>query len=431
METNKGTSVPSEPRVDTSLVHWEFMPFIDLTHEKLKEKKWSMSSTLASVPQKAKLNSCLVRCKSRPNLVKHTSLDKSYEMEIANGLWIETNKSICGYRFDLEGHTFVNDLVPFRLDSFDVIMGIDWLSKRRAKIVFFEKIVQIPLSNRKILEAHGEQPEEDSEPFRTNYTGEKKPKDFLITTEKIDQIKERLKAARDRPKRYAKNQRKPLEFSVGDKVLLKVLLREGMVHFGKRSKLSPRYVGPYEVVERVGPVAYWSRLPQELIGVHDTFHVSHLKKCLADVNLHVPSKEVKIEDKLHFVKEPIEIMDCKVKKLKKRRIPILKVRWNSRRGPEVTWEREDEMKRKYPQLFARYDLRRATLVDERLLLPPKQTPPEADKNSCTHLLMDLLTQKEYTDERDDIINIISLRKHSSLDTHINPFNEEETVAPKW
>ncbi|GJZ48810.1 reverse transcriptase domain-containing protein [Tanacetum coccineum] len=134
------------------------------------------------------------------------------------------------------------------------------------------------------------------------------------------------------------NRRKPLEFSVGDKVLLKVSPRKGVVRFGKRSKLSPRYVGPFEIVERVGPVAYRLRLPQELVGVHDTFHVSNLKKCLADVTLHVPLEEVKIDDKLHFVEEPMEIMDREVKKLKKRRIPIVKVRWNSQRGPKFTWE---------------------------------------------------------------------------------------------
>ncbi|GJX08694.1 hypothetical protein Tco_0196626 [Tanacetum coccineum] len=109
--------------------------------------------------------------------------------------------------------------------------------------------------------------------------------------------------------------------------------RDCAVRFRKRGKLSPRYVGPFEIVKRVGPVAYRLRLPQELVGVHDTFHVSNLKKCLADVTLHVPLEEVKINDKLHFVEEPMEIMDLEVKKLKKRRIPIVKVRWNSRRGP--------------------------------------------------------------------------------------------------
>nr|GEU47604.1 putative reverse transcriptase domain-containing protein [Tanacetum cinerariifolium] len=168
------------------------------------------------------------------------------------------------------------------------------------------------------------------------------------TTDKIVQIKEILKTARDRQKSYADNQQIPLEFSVGDKVLLKVSPRKGAVRFGKRSKLSPRYVGPFEIDERVGPVAYRLRLPQELVGVHDTFHVSNLKKCLADANLHVPLEEVNIDDKLHFVEEPMEILDHEVKKLKKRQIPIVKVRWNSRRGTKFIWEREDEMKRKYP-----------------------------------------------------------------------------------
>nr|GEV74518.1 putative reverse transcriptase domain-containing protein [Tanacetum cinerariifolium] len=138
------------------------------------------------------------------------------------------------------------------------------------------------------------------------------------TTNKIVQIKERLKVARDRQKSYADKRRKPLEFSVGDKVLLKVSPRKGVVRFGKRSKLSPRYVGPFEIVERISPVAYRLRLPQELVGVHDTFHVSNLKKCLADVNLHVPLDEVKVDNKLHFVEEPIEILDRGVKKLKRR-----------------------------------------------------------------------------------------------------------------
>nr|GEZ59560.1 putative reverse transcriptase domain, ribonuclease H-like domain, aspartic peptidase domain protein [Tanacetum cinerariifolium] len=124
------------------------------------------------------------------------------------------------------------------------------------------------------------------------------PKIVQETTDKIVQIKERLKVARDRQKSYADKQRKPLEFSVGDKVLLKVSPRKGVIRFGKKSKLSSRYVGPFEIVERIDPVAYRLRLPKELEGVHDTFHVSNLKKCPADVNLHVPLDEVKLDDKL-------------------------------------------------------------------------------------------------------------------------------------
>ena len=124
-----------------------------------------------------------------------------------------------------------------------------------------------------------------------------------------------------------------------------------MVRFGKRGKLNPRYVGPFKILERIGKVAYRLELPTELGNVHDVFHVSQLKKCLVDETLVVPFQELKIDDKLQFVEEPIEIMDREVKVRKHSRIPIVRVRWNSRRGPEFTWEREDQMKLKYPHLF--------------------------------------------------------------------------------
>ncbi|GJR70188.1 putative reverse transcriptase domain-containing protein [Tanacetum coccineum] len=168
---------------------------------------------------------------------------------------------------------------------------------------------------------------------------------------KVILIKENLKAARDRQKSYVDCGYKPLEFEVGDRVLFKVTPWKGVVHFGKKGKLAPRYVGPFEILERIGLVAYRLRLPEELNSVHDTFHVSNLKKCLADANLHVPLNEIKIDKTLRFVEEPVEIMDREVKSLKRSRIPLVKVRWNSKRGPEFTWEREDYMKSKYPQLF--------------------------------------------------------------------------------
>ncbi|GJS77761.1 putative reverse transcriptase domain-containing protein [Tanacetum coccineum] len=141
------------------------------------------------------------------------------------------------------------------------------------------------------------------------------------------------------------------KFEVGDKVLLKVSPWKGVMRFGKKGKLAPRYVGPFEILERIGPVAYRLRLPNELSEVHDTFHVSNLKKCLADANLHVPLDEIEVDKTLHFVEKPVEIMDREVKTLKRSKIPIVKVRWNSKRGPEFTWEREDHMKARYPQLF--------------------------------------------------------------------------------
>ncbi|GJR02546.1 putative reverse transcriptase domain-containing protein [Tanacetum coccineum] len=128
-------------------------------------------------------------------------------------------------------------------------------------------------------------------------------------TEKISQIKDRLKAARDRKKSYANKRRKPLEFSVGDYVLLKVSPWKGVVRFGKKRKLAPRFVGPFEIVEKVGPVAYRLDLPKELNGVHDTFHVSNLKKCLADPTLQVPLDEIQLDAKLNFVEEPMEILE--------------------------------------------------------------------------------------------------------------------------
>nr|GEU82758.1 reverse transcriptase domain-containing protein [Tanacetum cinerariifolium] len=135
------------------------------------------------------------------------------------------------------------------------------------------------------------------------------------TTEKISQIKDRLKAARDRQKRYADKRRKPLEFSVGDYVLLQVSLWQGVVHFGKKVKLAPRFVGPFEIIEKVGPMAYKLNLLEEPDGVHDTFYVSNLKKGLADPTLQVPLDEIQIDAKLNFIEEPIEILEQEFKKL--------------------------------------------------------------------------------------------------------------------
>ncbi|GJU70248.1 putative reverse transcriptase domain-containing protein [Tanacetum coccineum] len=172
------------------------------------------------------------------------------------------------------------------------------------------------------------------------------------TTEKISQIKDRLKAKRDRQKSYADKRLKPLEFSVGDYVLLKVLPWKGVVRFGKKGKLVPRFVGPFEIIKKVGPVAYRLDLPEELNGVHDTFHVSNLKKCLADPTLQVPLDEIQVDAKLNFLEEPVEILEIEFKKLKRSRISIVKVRWNSKSGPKFMWKRKDRMKLKYPHLFS-------------------------------------------------------------------------------
>ncbi|GKA79023.1 putative reverse transcriptase domain-containing protein [Tanacetum coccineum] len=157
--------------------------------------------------------------------------------------------------------------------------------------------------------------------------------------------------SRDRQKSYADKRRNPLEFQVGDKVMLKVSPWKGVIRFGKRGKLSPRYIGPFKILAKVGMVSYRLELPEQLSRVHSTFHVSNLKKCLSDEPLAIPLDEIHIDEKLNFIEEPVEIMDHEVKRLKQSRIPIVRVCWNSRRGPEYTWEREDQMQKKNPHLF--------------------------------------------------------------------------------
>nr|GEV60329.1 putative reverse transcriptase domain-containing protein [Tanacetum cinerariifolium] len=136
-----------------------------------------------------------------------------------------------------------------------------------------------------------------------------------------------MQAARDRQKSYADLKHKPIEFQVRDKVMLKVSPWKGVVRFGKWGKLNPR--------------------------VHNTFHVSNLRKCHADEPLAVSLDGLHFDDKLYFVEEPVEIMDCEVKQLNRSQIPLVKVRWNSKRGPEFTWECEDQFRKKYPHLFAK------------------------------------------------------------------------------
>ncbi|GKD77844.1 hypothetical protein Tco_1340465 [Tanacetum coccineum] len=133
--------------------------------------------------------------------------------------------------------------------------------------------------------------------------------------------------------------------------MLKVSPWKGVIRFGKRGKLNPRYIGPFKIIAKVGTLAYRLELPEQLGRVYSIFHVSNLKKCFVDEPLVIPLDEIQIDDKLNFIEEPVEIMDREVKRLKQSCIPIVKIRWNSRRGPEFTWEREDQMKKKYPYLF--------------------------------------------------------------------------------
>nr|GEU66445.1 putative reverse transcriptase domain-containing protein [Tanacetum cinerariifolium] len=152
------------------------------------------------------------------------------------------------------------------------------------------------------------------------------PEIIYETTEKIVQIKSRIQVARDRQKSYADVRRKPLEFQVGDKVMMKVPPWKGVIRFGKRGKLNPRYIGPFKILAKVGTIAYRLEFPEQLSRVHSTFHVLNLKKCLVDEHLAIPLDDIQVDDKLHFIEEPVEIMDRKVKCQKQSRIPIFKVR---------------------------------------------------------------------------------------------------------
>ncbi|GKB43477.1 hypothetical protein Tco_0888419 [Tanacetum coccineum] len=160
-----------------------------------------------------------------------------------------------------------------------------------------------------------------------------------------------MQAAHDRQKSYADKRHKPLDFHVGEKVMLKVSPWKGVIRFGKRGKLNPRYIRPFKILAKISPIAYRLELPQELSNVHNVFHVCNLKKCLFNETLIIPLEEIQVDDKLNFVEELVEIIDREVKRLKKSRIPIIKVRWNSRRGPEFTWEREDQFQNKYSHPF--------------------------------------------------------------------------------
>ncbi|GKA98180.1 putative reverse transcriptase domain-containing protein [Tanacetum coccineum] len=156
------------------------------------------------------------------------------------------------------------------------------------------------------------------------------------TTKKIVQIKSRIQAACDRQKSNTDMRCKPLEFQVGDKVMLKVSPWKRVTRFGKQGKLNPRYIRPFKILAKIKTFAIRLELPEQLSRVHSTFHVSNLKKCLSDKRLTILLDEIHIDDKFHFVAEHVEIIDREVKRLKHNRIPIVKVRWNSKRGPEFT-----------------------------------------------------------------------------------------------
>jgi len=168
-----------------------------------------------------------------------------------------------------------------------------------------------------------------------------------VTMEKVRTIS--IKAAQDRQKKYVDVRRRPLEFSTGDQLFLKVALWKNMLRFVLKGKLTPRFIGPFRILQRVGPVAYKVDLPPQLAKVHDVFHVSLLRKADVDPARILP--QVEVQEDLTLELRPIRILDQEVKELRSKKIPIVRIFWRNAQIEEETWEREAEMRKKYPNLF--------------------------------------------------------------------------------
>ncbi|KAL5563785.1 hypothetical protein UlMin_033532 [Ulmus minor] len=164
------------------------------------------------------------------------------------------------------------------------------------------------------------------------------------TTEAIKKIRQRMETAQSRQKSYADKRRRPLEFQVGDSVFLKVAPMKGVMRFGKKGKLSPRFIGPFEILERIGKVAYKLALPPELSSVHNVFHVSMLKKYVSDPSHVLEHEPIQVNEDLTYEEKPVQILDRKDKTLRNKVIPLVKVLWRNHKIEEATWEREDDMR---------------------------------------------------------------------------------------
>lgn len=175
-------------------------------------------------------------------------------------------------------------------------------------------------------------------------------------TQQVKLIQQKMKAAQDRQKSYSDQGRRDMEFWVGDKVLLKVSPMKGVMRFGKRGKLSPRFIGPYEIIEKIGKLAYRLLLPTELEKVHDVFHVSQLKRYNPDKSHVLQPEKITMDENLTYEEKPIKILDSKIRSTRKRDIKMVKVLWQNEQYEEATWETKEEMKKKYPELFIDEDV---------------------------------------------------------------------------
>ena len=174
----------------------------------------------------------------------------------------------------------------------------------------------------------------------------------LQTTEQIQQVRQRLLTAQSHQKSYADRRRSELEFQVGDFVLLKVSPWKGVIRFRKRGKLGPRYIGPFRVIARVGKIAYCLELLAELGQIHDTFHVSQLRKCVADKSAVVPLEDIQVDWSLNYAERPAAVRDRRTKVLRNKEVPLVQVQWQHWKGSELTWESETEMREQYLEFFS-------------------------------------------------------------------------------
>ena len=177
------------------------------------------------------------------------------------------------------------------------------------------------------------------------------------TEEKVQIIQQRLKASSDRQKSYANLKRKDIEFEFGDKVFLKVSPWKKILHFGSKGKLSPRFISSYEILERVGPVAYRLALPLELAKLHDVFHVSMLQKYRSDTSHILPVQDLQVQEDFTFDEEPKVILDREIRQLQNKQVPLVKVLWQHQGMEEATWEPKSIKRVQYPQLFSSYNFK--------------------------------------------------------------------------
>src|SRR5262249_35692068 len=171
------------------------------------------------------------------------------------------------------------------------------------------------------------------------------------TTEKIPIIQQRIRTAFSRQKSYSDPKRRDVSFEVGDHVFLKISPMKGVLRFGKKGKLSPRYIGPFEILERVGNVSYRLALPPRLGHVHPVFHISMLRKYVPDPSHELQIQDIEVEEDLSYAEIPVAIIDRQTRTLRNKEIEMVKVLWRSQSMEECTWETEDSMKDKYPYIF--------------------------------------------------------------------------------